>query len=91
LRGLSPIGSLGALQSRLKIELLKENRVQRNIRAINHMTEDEGALFLLMQAVPCLLHMESCCGLKLLTMLLIEGLDSAISGDIYQDVQSEQK
>jgi hypothetical protein len=55
------------------------------------MTEDEGALFLLMQAVPCLLHMENRCGLKLLTMLLIEGLDSAISGDLYTEERSEQK
>ncbi len=91
LRGCSPIGNLGLLRARLKVELLKENRVRRNIRAINHMTEDEGALFLLMQAVPCLLHMENRCGLKLLTMLLIEGLDSAISGDIYPNIKSEQK
>jgi hypothetical protein len=35
--------------------------------------------------------MENRCGLKLLTMLLIEGLDGAISGDIYPGVKSEQK
>jgi hypothetical protein len=91
LRGLSPLGSLGHLRILLKAELLKEDRIRKNIRAINHMTEDQGALFLLMQAVPCLLHMENRCGLKLLTMLLIEGLDSAISGGIYGDEKSEQK
>jgi hypothetical protein len=91
LRGCSPVGSIGRLRSALKSELRKEDRIRKNIRAINHMTEDEGALFLLMQAVPCLLHMENRCGLKLLTMLLIEGLDSAISGDLYTEVRSEQK
>jgi len=34
----------------------------------------ERALFLLMQAIPCILHMEMRVGLKIFMMLLLDGL-----------------
>lgn len=44
----------------------------------------ETALFLLMQAVPCVLHMENRVSLKMLTMLLlVNGVSEVKKGSIF--------
>ena len=47
-------------------------------------------MFLLIQAIPCILHMEIRVGIKiLLTMLMIEVLSNANGKLLYTDIQAE--
>jgi hypothetical protein len=59
-----------------------------------HIVKVEGvgvALFLVVQAVPCILHCENRACLKIFTMLLIEGYSNAEAGLILQDVGASNK
>lgn len=47
------------------------------------------AICLLLQVIPCILHMENRVGLKVLTVLLIEGLSNAKKALIFRNVTSE--
>jgi hypothetical protein len=49
------------------------------------------ALFLVMQAEPCILHCENRVCLKILTMLLIEGYSNAEAGMILSDYNARNK
>jgi hypothetical protein len=49
----------------------------------------EGALFLLMSTIPCILHMEMRVGLKILSVLIMEGLSEAKAGRLYSELRSE--
>lgn len=52
-------------------------------KAVAHgNTGKDEALFLLLDAVPCILHMENRVGLKIIKMLLVEGLGNAMEGKI---------
>lgn len=46
-------------------------------------------MFLLIQAIPCILHLENRIGIKILTMLFIEGLSNAKKGQLYPEVHAE--
>ena len=50
-----------------------------------------AALFLLMETIPCILHMEMRVGIKILTMILIEGLAEAKAGTLFNNQPSEAK
>jgi hypothetical protein len=49
------------------------------------------ALFLVMQAVPCILHCENRVCLKILTMILVEGYSNAESGVILSSISATSK
>jgi hypothetical protein len=62
---LSPAGNLEQLRYHLKLSLKTEQMVCLHQATIEHMSETEGTLFFLMQAMPCILHMENHVGIKL--------------------------
>jgi hypothetical protein len=80
LRNIEIVGVTSATQRRT---LLRNSLIQeftyRNLKdAIAHgQTGTENALFLLINAVPCILHMENRIGIKILTRLFMKGLGYA--------------
>ena len=55
--------------------MVHEWKFKRLSAAVEHGDKAmEAALLLVIDVVPCILHMENCMGLKLFTMLLIDGL-----------------
>jgi hypothetical protein len=66
------------------------NTIARLAKEIVHGEVKEGAYFLLMHTLLCVLHMENRNGLKLLTMVLIEGLSNAKKQDgMYLNINAE--
>jgi hypothetical protein len=49
----------------------------------------EGAYILLMNTLPCVQHMDNRNGIKILSMLLIEGLSNAKKRLLYIEVRAE--
>ena len=70
----------------LKSFLVNEFMLKKIKESLEHGRKREGALFLLLQAIPCILHMENRVGLKILTMLLTEGVHNSMEGQIYADI-----
>ncbi|KAL7572029.1 hypothetical protein ACA910_001683 [Epithemia clementina (nom. ined.)] len=79
IRGLDSSSGLKEKQERLKSRL-KEEWLYVKLKLDNEMSKEKAvkAMFLLMNAVPCILHAENWMGIKVLSMLLIEGLSNAI-------------
>jgi hypothetical protein len=72
-----------ALFSLMKMEMAAE----KLMASIEHGTEVPGALFLIMAAVPCILHVENCMGLKFLTCLISHGFQHIMAaGGLYKDM-----
>jgi hypothetical protein len=70
LRGLPGVGNLAESQSRLRVHLLIEQRLERIKEAIEQTREGkETALILIKQAVPCIMHTENWVGEKIVTVL----------------------
>ncbi len=91
LRSLDMTGTVEELRQHLKQSLQHENRLRTLLDQVNH-TEGVGeALFLVMQAMPCILHCENRVCLKILTMILIEGYSNAESGVILSSVSATSK
>jgi hypothetical protein len=80
LRKLLLVGSLSERKRRLKEAVRNERKLEILIKDLAHSQNQENALFLLLQCIPCILHLENHIGLKMLTMLLIDGLTSAKDG-----------
>ena len=57
-----------------------ESQLKKISLRLEQCTPDEGMCFVLLQWIPCILHMENRVGLKILTMLLSEGLEIAKEG-----------
>lgn len=74
LRGLEIRGNLETKRANLRKALEGEATIVRRTKEIAHGEVKDGAYFLLMHTLPCVLHMENRNGLKLLTMVLIKGL-----------------
>jgi hypothetical protein len=92
LRDLDTNGSLEERRERLKECLVLEYSYTSLQSAINHGDKGtENALFVLINAVPCILHMENRVGLKVLTRLLMNGLDNAKQRTIYLNEESENQ
>ena len=89
LRGLSIDGTLEARRERLLLVLRNEATIARLSKEIEHGEVKEGAYFLLMQTLPCILHMENRNGIKILSMLLVEGLSNAKKRLLFADVNAE--
>jgi hypothetical protein len=63
----------------------------RPTKKLKHSERDKNALFLLVQAIPCINPMENQVGLKILTMLLILGLSITRKHLLYHAESSEGK
>jgi hypothetical protein len=76
LRKLHRHGSLEDRRSRLKHFLKVESQIQMVAQAISRGQEGkDAALMLIMQAIPCIMHLESRVGEKLITVLLAMGAE----------------
>ena len=83
-------GNLETRRANLQEALQGEATIARLAKEIAHGEVKEGSYFLLMHTLPCVLHMENRNGLKLLTMVLIEGLSNAKKQDgMYLNVNAE--
>jgi hypothetical protein len=89
LRDMSPLGTLTVKRDSLSKALVAEGKIRLLLTELAHGTASEGAMFLLIQAIPCILHLENRVGIKILTMLFIEGLSNAKEGKLYLDVPAE--
>lgn len=78
LRELDLLGNLEERQARLKHSLISEYRFREIKVNLEVYDEKDDERFLnLLECVPCILHMENRCGIKILFMLLVEGLNNA--------------
>jgi hypothetical protein len=91
LRGLSVSGNLDRRRERLRESFRREAAVFEQIEELEHGQQRNGALFLLMQAIPCILHMENRVGIKMITMLLIRGLSNVKERVLYSQEGSVNK
>jgi hypothetical protein len=89
LRNLVNGGSIETRRETLRDSLKGEATIVRLTKEIAHGDVKEGAYFLLMNTLPCVLHMENRNGIKLLTMILIEGLSNAKKKRLYMDISAE--
>ena len=78
IRGLDTDGSILDMQKRLKDQLKIKHELYKLQLQIEHGTRDEKTIhYLLLNALPCILHLENCTGLKIITRLLRIGIDNA--------------
>ena len=80
LRNLDLGGSLNQCKHQLKEVVRNERKLEILIKDLAHSQNQENALFLLLQCIPCILHLENRIGLKMLQMLLTDGLTLAKDG-----------
>jgi hypothetical protein len=91
LRNFPTTGSLKEMQDRLKKALIKEYMLREVQKELDHGTVSEKtAMYLAINALPCILHLENRVGLKILTRLLRIGLGRAKAG-LIDDLGSNQK
>jgi hypothetical protein len=90
LRGLDAIsGTLSERRERLRQHLVSEWSYTKLRDAMEHGTKgNDVALFLLIDAVPCILHLENRVGIKILTRLLTMGLGHALAGHTFLEVSA---
>lgn len=89
-RHLDITGTLEQMRQRLKCALFHELRMQALLHEVQHSEGVGLALFLVMQAVPCILHCDRV-SIKILTMLLIEGFSNAQAGNILREYSNSKK
>jgi hypothetical protein len=59
LRGLSPVGELEDLCTRLQTELITDHKLRRHLKKMVHCSTLEQALIVLLHKIPCILHCEN--------------------------------
>ena len=74
LRDMDVLNTREELQSELKIKLGQEEHLRQISARLQHCTQEEGMSFVLIQWIPCILHIENCIGIKIITLLFAEGL-----------------
>jgi hypothetical protein len=79
-RSINVTGSLAVRQQRLRQQLLNEQRVQDLQHMLTHSAPREKAMYLVLQAVVCILHLENRVGLKSIETILRSGLSNAMKG-----------
>ena len=90
MRGVTdPVGNLAQRQFLLKQLLVVEFPLRDLSSDIDASKRPEQALFLLMQAIPCILHLENRVSLKMITMLIIDGVSAAMEGILLGHLASE--
>jgi hypothetical protein len=80
LRSMSIVGSLHDRQQRHRQELIKEEQTDEIKRMLAAGEPKEKAMYLVLQAVVCILHLENRVGLKLIESILRSGLSNAQKG-----------
>ena len=78
--------SLSERREALRTELLVQYRMDLIRTSLTHGRKQEGAVFYLLQCVPCGLHMENRIGLKMIMLALDDGLENALAGKVYADI-----
>lgn len=92
IRQLPVNGPLIERQERLRESLVMEYKYRQLRDAVAHGRKSEAhAIVKLHETVPCILHMENRIGLKILTMLLIEGLQNALRGTTFAGYATENQ
>ena len=91
LRALEIEGDVVTRRQRLRDALRAEQQSRNLLHKIKYGTPVENALFCMMQAVPCILHCLNRTNLKLLTVLLTEGLNYAKSKKILSENAGPKK
>lgn len=84
---------LDELRDALKQHLTNEIKLTSLVDRLRHCTRDESIKYLLLQLVPCILHLETRVGLKLFTILLEDGLSEYMYGTHAQvnNINSEKE
>jgi hypothetical protein len=84
-RNISALGSMAVRRQRLKDSLVSEWQYLQLKKGLaqGELMENSACAFLVIDAVPCSLHMENRIGLKFLTLLLTEGLSNAMDKKLY--------
>lgn len=93
LRGVTFFGGMGLAQRREKLRrfLGNEYRLRTMLDEVGKSERPKTALFLLLQAVPCILHLENRVSLKTIEVLLNEGIKNARDGPLYPNVTGKEK
>jgi hypothetical protein len=81
-RSLNVTGPLVARQQRLREHLLNENRARELQHMLKHSEPRDKAMYLVLQAVVCILHLENRVGLKSIESVLRSGLSKAAHGNL---------
>ena len=89
LRGHDIDGNLDTRQERLRMPMKDETSISRLSKEIAHGEVKEGAYFLLMHTLPYILHMKNRNGIKILSMLFVEGISNAKKKLSYTDINAE--
>jgi hypothetical protein len=88
MRGLSPVGSLEALQQQLINKVETERKLWLHLKKLEHCSMVEQSLIVLLHKIPFILHYENRVGIKLLTFILREGFDNVKEGLLFGHIQS---
>jgi hypothetical protein len=88
LRNLSPRGELAELRECLLVELILEHNLKQHLEKLLHCSKLEQCLIALLNEIPCILHCENRVGIKLLTMVLLEGFSNATEGLVFGNICS---
>jgi hypothetical protein len=91
LRLLDMTGSLDEMCNRLREMLHHETRMRLLLDQVNHCEGVGLALFLVMQAVPCILHCENRSCIKVISMIVSEGFSNAEAGRILSNESNSKK
>ena len=81
-RSMNITGALHVRQDRLKRQLIKEKRVKDLRRLLLQGEPRDKAMYLVLQAVVCILHLENRVGLKSIESILRSGITNAIQGKL---------
>ena len=94
LRGIATDGGAREQIQRLRSTMIQEFALKKLQAAIKRGTIDrEGAITLILNNPPCLLHLENRCEIKMVTVILQFGLANALGGklDSTQSIGSQQE
>jgi len=90
IRRMTLTGNLTTRREGLRDQMQSEWRLHTLNAEVKACGRPATALFILMETIPCILHMENRVGLKLLTMLLLEGITRSRDGLLFTEIGSEK-
>jgi hypothetical protein len=88
LRQLPVDGDMEELRQRLLYTLEFEDKYRANLKKLEHCFALEAAIIALSHRIPCILHAENRIGIKILTMILMEGFSNALEKIIFSNISS---
>jgi hypothetical protein len=91
LRGLALDGDLEELCQRLLSALVLEGKYRDNLQKLTHCSALEACIIALLHKIPDILHAENRIGIKLMTMVLMEGFSNALERKIYATSSSAKE